>query len=150
MLKNVLSFLDNREVTYTTNEEQNFISFTTRTKNATLNCFGQLNEKAQIFTFYSAIGAIIPENKRVLVAELITRINSGLIIGNFDLDFDDGEVSYKTSIDFDGVELAEPLIRNLIDANVTIADNFFYTIVEGITSDLLPEQLLAKRKHEAE
>ena len=46
-----------------------------------------------------------PEEMRVPMAEFLTRANYGLRIGNFEMDFEDGEVRYKSSVDFEGIEL---------------------------------------------
>lgn len=43
-----------------------------------------------------------PENKRLAVAEILTRANLGMIIGNLELAFVDREIRYKTSIDVEG------------------------------------------------
>lgn len=40
----------------------------------------------------------VPEELRPGVAEFITRANYGLIRGNFEMDFNDGELRYKTTI----------------------------------------------------
>lgn len=42
-----------------------------------------------------------PAAKRPAMAELLTRINYQMLIGNFDMDFDDGEIRYKVCWSFD-------------------------------------------------
>ena len=59
------------------------------------------------------------------VAESLTRANSGMIIGNFELNFTDGEISYKTSIDVEGDRLSFALIKRLVYANVTMMDEYW-------------------------
>ncbi|WP_049790798.1 hypothetical protein [Trichormus azollae] len=58
-------------------------------------------------------------NKKQVIAECITRANYGMIIGNFELDFNDGEIRYKTSIDAEGERLSFALIKQVVYANVT-------------------------------
>jgi hypothetical protein len=48
------------------------------------------------------------------VAEFLTRANSGMVIGNFELDFADGEIRYKTSIDVEGDKLSYAIIKRLV------------------------------------
>ena len=48
-----------------------------------------------------------------------------MIIGNLELDYSDGEIRYKTSVDIEDVEVVEPLIRHLIYANVLTMDKYF-------------------------
>ena len=57
-------------------------------------------------------------------AEFIARANYGLRIGNFELDFNDGEIRYKSSLDFEGAELTPSLIRNTIYPAVQTLDRY--------------------------
>ena len=59
------------------------------------------------------------------MAEFVTRANRGMRIGNFELDFDDGEIRYKTSMDVEGGDLTDKMIDNLLRANLTTTDRYF-------------------------
>ncbi len=59
-------------------------------------------EETEQVAIYSAIPINVPEERRLAAAELITRANYGLRLGNFELDFSDGELRFKTSIDVEG------------------------------------------------
>ena len=67
---------------------------------------------------------IIPLNAgkadRQKVAEFLLRANYGLKTGGFDMDFDDGEISYRVSI-FCGVEDFVPPTYEQIDFSVIIS-----------------------------
>lgn len=93
-------------------------------KNGKLKCYAQAREDQEQFVFYSVCPITVPENKRQLVAEFITRANYGMIIGNFEMDFNDGEVRYKTSIDVEGDTLRPQLIKQMVYANVIIMDRY--------------------------
>lgn len=54
------------------------------------------------------------EENRVAMGELLTRINHSLPIGNFEMNFDTGELRFKGSLDFRGTVLLPALIRNLL------------------------------------
>jgi len=43
--------------------------------------------------------------------KFLTRANYGMMIGNFEMDFTDGEIRYKTSIDVEGDKLSSALIK---------------------------------------
>jgi hypothetical protein len=68
------------------------------------------------FVFYIDFKEKASEATRPSVAEFITRANYGVIIGNFELDYQDGTVRFKTSVDFEGLPLAPALIRNVVRA----------------------------------
>jgi hypothetical protein len=58
---------------------------------------GQAHEHLDCACVYCVLPDRVPEPRRDAVAMLLTRINYGLVIGNFELDLDDGEVRFKAS-----------------------------------------------------
>jgi hypothetical protein len=54
----------------------------------------------RVISCYSLLPSVVPEAGRAAVAEGLTRLNYGLLVGAFELDLDDGEVRCRTSIDF--------------------------------------------------
>lgn len=111
-------------------------------KNGKWTCYAQARETQQQLVFYSVLPVNVPEASRMKMAEFLTRANYGMIIGNFELDFADGEVRYKTSVDVEGSELAMPLIRQMVYANIIITDRYFPGIMQVIYSNILPEDAL--------
>ena len=82
--------------------------------------------------------------KTAAQAEFVTRANRGMRIGNFELDFEDGEIRYKTSIDIEGGELTNTMIHNLLQANLSTMDRYFPGIMELIYSEKSPKELIQK------
>jgi hypothetical protein len=107
-------------------------------------CFGTVDEEKQWFTFYSILPSNVPEEKRVEVAEYITRANYGLVIGNFEMDYADGEVRYKTSVDVEGGELTAKMIENVIRANVMTMDRYFPGLMGVLYGDRDPAEAIAE------
>jgi hypothetical protein len=92
------------------------VSFSDR--NRQMACYAQVRTEVEQFAFYVIAPIQVPESARPAVAEFLTRVNYGLWIGNFEMDWRDGEVRYKSSLDFEGVTLTPQLIRNAIDPAV--------------------------------
>ena len=76
------------------------------------------------------------------MAEFISRANFGLMIGNFELNFDDGEVRYKTSLDVEDTAINFNLIKNLVYANITLMDHYYGGIMKVIYSDKTAAELI--------
>ncbi len=93
-------------------------------QNARWTCYAQAREEQQQFVFYSLCPVIIPEDRRAEVLEFLTRANYGLIIGNFEMDLDEGEVRYKTSFDCEDVPVTPALFKNAIYPNLAMMDQF--------------------------
>ncbi|MBN3939315.1 YbjN domain-containing protein [Nostoc sp. NMS9] len=113
-------------------------------ENGKWNCYARARSEQNQFVFYSICPVNVPENKRLAVAEFITRANSGMIIGNLELDFTDGEISYKTSIDVEGDRLSFALIQRVVYANVTMMDEYLPGIMSVIYGNVSPEEAIAK------
>ena len=105
-------------------------------------CYARARDEQQQFIFYSVCSANAPENKRPALAELIARVNYGMILGNFELDFTDGEIRYKTSIDVGKDKLTYELIRQVVYSNVMMMDKYQPGIMSVIYSDVSPEEAI--------
>jgi len=93
--------------------------------------------------FLSIMGTRVPAEKRPGMAELLTRINHNLMFGNFEMDFADGEIRCRTSVDVAGGELASEMLETLIHANLQSVDRFHPAIGSLLWNDLSPEEALA-------
>jgi len=113
-------------------------------KNGKWNCYARAREEQEQFIFYSICPVNAPEEKRISVAEFLTRANSGMMIGNFELDFNDGEISYKTSIDVEGDRLSTALIKRLVYANVMMMDEYLPGILSVIYGNVSPADAIAQ------
>jgi hypothetical protein len=92
---------------------------------------------------YGILPFTIEPEKRSAAAELITRANFGLVIGNFEMDFSDGEVRYKTSIDVEGDRLSDVLLLQLIAANLSIVDTYLPAFLALVARTITPSDALA-------
>ena len=68
------------------------------------------------------------------MAEFIARANYDLLIGNFEMDFQDGEIRFKTSIDVEDAEdhFTSQIIRQMVYANVVTTDRYFPGVMKVI------------------
>jgi hypothetical protein len=85
----------------------------------------------------------IPPEKRQAAAELSARINYGLTIGAFEMDFSDGEIRYRTAIDVTGGDLAPEMVNSMIAATVATVDRYHPAIMSFLWNDMAPEDAVA-------
>jgi hypothetical protein len=107
-------------------------------EHAEFSCLVQERVEEEQFLFYSILPIKIPAEKRMEAAEFITRANSGMAVGNFEMDFADGEIRYKTSVDLEDVDIADRLVRNLIYANVLTLDRYIPGIMRMVYGGISP------------
>lgn len=82
------------------------------------DCLAIAREEQQQAILYVFAPGGAPESRRLAVAEYLVRANYGLIIGSFEMDFSDGEVRYRASIDVDEAELTPALFDHLVEASI--------------------------------
>lgn len=84
----------------------------------------------------SPLGADDEDAKMMVnMAEFICRANYGLKMGNFELDFDDGEVRFKVHVLCKGVTPTAEMIKRSIYCPATMFDHYGLGIVDIIFND---------------
>ena len=118
-------FYKTREWPYEPLEGQTTLHMGYTGENGEWDAFAHVNEENQQASFYSIYPVRTPAGRRMAMAELITRINYGMAIGNFEMDFDDGEVRYKTSLDVTDDRLSFALLTQMCEANLYLMDRYY-------------------------
>jgi hypothetical protein len=103
-------------------------------------CYAQAREAQGQIVVYSICPLRVPPSQRPLMAEFITRANYGLVVGNFEMDYEDGEVRYKTSLDVEDSEATTELLRHIVYANVTALDRYLPGIIAVLAGSQSPEE----------
>ncbi|MBD2080955.1 YbjN domain-containing protein [Leptolyngbya sp. FACHB-17] len=143
ILESTIEFFTEDDWTFTKLQGQSTLQVVCQGKNGKWNCYAQAREREEQFVFYSIYPDFAPEDKRLTIAEFLTRANYGLISGNFEMDFNDGEIRYKTSIDVEGDFLTSDLIKQLVYVNVMMMDHYFPGIQAVIEGQRSPTEAIA-------
>jgi hypothetical protein len=109
-------------------------------KNGLWSCIGHVHERR--FVFYSVAMLEVDGQHAAAVAEYITRANDGMVIGNLELSWDSGQVRCRTSIDVDGGELTEAMVRRLVEINVLTMDRYLPGLVDVALGDREPREAI--------
>lgn len=128
---------------FTQNDEETFLRLLYDGKNGEWNAYAQALEERSQFIFYSVYPQSIPEIQRPNMAELLTRINYGLILGNFEMDYADGEVRFKTSVDVENSDLTTELIKPVVFANLGTLDRYWPALAAIAAGGVGPPEALA-------
>jgi hypothetical protein len=75
-------------------------------------CYYQVFSDREQFLFYVIPIMLVPRDELAAVAEYFTWVNSGMRVGNFELDQRDGAMRCKASFDFGGTSLDVRMIEN--------------------------------------
>jgi hypothetical protein len=143
LLNTVANFFDQENWPYVQVAQESALKFAFSGEQGRWNCYAKTDESQRQVIFYSFCPLQAPAEQRLAVAEFLTRANYGLIIGNFELDFGDGEIRYKTSLDVEGDRLTLALVKHLVYTNVLTLDTYLpgiLAVIEGVRS---PEEAIA-------
>lgn len=85
---------------------------------------------------YGILNSKASESKRARVAEYLHRANYGLNIGNFEFDYDDGEVRYKVYTECNNNKLInEDIIQSSIFIPIMMMDLYGKNLLKVMLND---------------
>ncbi|MDA8345611.1 MAG: YbjN domain-containing protein [Thermaerobacter sp.] len=107
------------------------------------SCYAHVDDERGTFVFYSVSDRPVPERHRSATAEFLTRANFGLVLGNFELDFSDGETRFKTSAELGGTEPTLELLRPVVYANIAAMDRYLPGFDGVSRGSMTPQEAIA-------
>lgn len=107
------------------------------------DCAVLIDDEDERLVFYSTMLEPAKKGRRAAVMEFLTRANFALPVGNFELDLDDGEVCFKTSLDLEDVELTDAMCRNLIDTNLMVTGVYYDALQSVMKGKAEPAEAIA-------
>lgn len=116
-------------------------------KTAEWVCLIRVFEQTERILVYSILPSAVPDERRPEIALMLTQINYGVILGNFEFDLQDGEIRYKTSIDVEGIELNNTVLRNLLYGNFFSMDLYYHALMQAIDGSDDLQRLIHQAEH---
>lgn len=131
LYQDISTFLDQDETPYRgdSNDGVMLVDMTSEVGSWKVHIQITENDDARLVVIHSQLPAQIPESNRLKIAELLTRINYDLVVGNFELGMDDGEVLFKTTLDLVDGELTQAMFMRMFEINGQTFNKFFAQIL---------------------
>lgn len=129
------------------NEHIHSLRLPVQGKNTEWTCLIRVFEKTERILVYSILPTPVADSERPQLALMLTQINYGLILGNFELDLQDGEIRYKTSIDVEGMTLNNTILRNLLYGNFFSMDLYYHALMQAIDGSNDLQRLIQQAEH---
>ncbi|WP_201533418.1 YbjN domain-containing protein [Psychrobacter immobilis] len=134
-------YFDSKQWHYThyqpkTNDSHLSHHLSLRMRHKQLNCgyLFRVQEKTKLLAVYGILPFLIPENHQNAAMLLITQLNYDMLIGNLEMDVNDGEIRYKNAIDVEVVGINDDTIEHLLQsviAMTTVAHELFFDLVNN-------------------
>src|SRR5438105_1899647 len=135
-------YLKKQEWLFDFDRKKQAVHFGLDGSNARWRCMGCSDDGGRC-VMVSLIPLVAAEHRRSACAELLVRINGRLGLGHFDLDFDDGELRFLTTVPLDeSDELRDEIIEHLIRGHHTIVDSFIPAISAVLSAGFQPDKAI--------
>jgi hypothetical protein len=82
--------------------------------NSEIYVYVWLPDTIDVVVAYAACPFDIPADTIEAAKEFVARVNYGRMVGCMELSVEDGDVRFRSSLDFRGIELTQPLFRNVL------------------------------------
>ena len=144
IFEQVLAFFKEDDWSIQINEEQSGFNLISQGENGQWSCYAQALDERKQFVFYSILPVNVPHSQIPQVLYFLNLINLELMVGNFQLDPQDGQVVCKTSIDVEDDRLSTALVRQVVYNNVLTMNHLLPGLMSMIYANLSPEEALAQ------
>ncbi|MCG3842574.1 hypothetical protein I3249_07275 [Psychrobacter sp. Ps1] len=119
-----------------TSDSQKSHHLSLRMRHKQINCgyLFRVQEKNKLLAIYGILPFLIPETHQSAAMLLITQINYDMLVGNLEMDVNDGEIRYKNAIDVEAVGIDNEIIEHLLQSVVamtTVASELFGNLVNN-------------------
>jgi len=113
-------------LTFSADRETQRIKLKLVRQHALYNCSFCITNEERIVQIHINHPVLAKDEKmRPAVMEFLTRANFGLVIGNFEMDLRDGEISYHVGHVIAGQKLDDETIRGLVTTALATSDKYF-------------------------
>src|ERR1035438_2380248 len=99
-LQQVLELFRAKEWKFEVDEENDLVHTNLQGDNGGWRIVASASDDDRVFLMLSVCTKRCPAGKRAACAELLTRINFGMMVGCFEMDFDSGAIHFKTTLPF--------------------------------------------------
>lgn len=95
----------------------------------------KVQEANGLLAVYGILPFLIPQTHQNAAMLLMTQINYDMLVGNLEMDVDDGEMRYKNAIDIEVVGMNNEIIEHLLQSVIAMT-----TVAHEVFNDLLHTQ----------
>jgi hypothetical protein len=138
----LISHFEAHDIRFSCNREERRAWFTMNSGSALQKCSFRFNKNGDVLQIHIQYPVMIPEKFRPAVMEFISRANYGLVIGNFELDCNDGEIRYHVSHVMTEGRLEDQTIQYLFGTGMGTADRYFPSLMRVLFAGETPSEAI--------
>lgn len=143
--ESVVGFVNEREWSARVLEDQRLIMGAARCDAGMLDVLIAVGESPTSIELIIHLPFAVPEDRRATSAELSMRINRRLGVGRFDLDMDDGDLTFHAAIPMEGAVCTAEQFHSVLQHSVLSSIRYHRPFGRLVFDpDLTPKQALAE------
>lgn len=142
LIRPVKSFLRHKNIKFEPWNDKNHLKFEFDGDNSWFHGFIYIDEETRLILVKTVSPTKVPKNKRLKIVDLITRINSQIPLGNFELSLKKGLICFRTSLMLGNSSFREELMQHLLFANWFIADKYFPAFNMVLFGNIQPQKAI--------
>jgi hypothetical protein len=147
-LEQVLELFRAKEWKFEVDEENDLVHTGIEGDNGDWRVIAGASDDDHVFLMLSLFPQKCPAPKRAACAELLTRINFGMKVGCFEMDFESGRIHFKTAVPFAQGALDPEILNKVVMFNLGSMDRFLPAIMSVVYAGIPPAKALAAVEHE--
>lgn len=101
--------------------------------------YAQAKQGERVFVYYSVCPRKVPEERRATVASFLCHVNFGLLVGAWEMDMDDGEVRFRTSLDVEYEAISQQAIARIVIHNHDVMLTWLSPLLDVIDGAQTPQ-----------
>ena len=114
-----------------------------RIENGMLQCYFQVLPDLEQFLFLAVpMELTVPKHRRGDVGELILRLNHGMRIGSFGMDFDTGQLNFRASVNYFESEFTSQCVTNIVGPSLEAVELYLPAFLQVLEEEVAPHQAI--------
>jgi hypothetical protein len=105
----------------------------------TYRVFARVDPDSSLFQVFGHSPVRVPQGARPAIAETVMRVNCGLKVGKFEMDFDEGDLRFQAAQILLEDDLEEATIQRLIGTTISMLDIYLPAVLSVIYGNELPK-----------
>lgn len=141
--EDLVAILQEDGVKFTSREEEGFLmAGFSGGRHGPVQLLARVDGQRDVLTLSFRLPLTIPEDKRLEMAEAVTRANYGLVVGSFEMDMRDGELNYKVVVPIDEAMLSHAQFRHCMGAALMTVQRYLPAYYRIVFSGTCPEEAI--------
>ncbi len=142
-LDTVTEFFKGKDWKFELNQEKHRVESGVSAENGEWRFYVSASDENNLCFVLSAFPQKCPPRRQKACAELLTRINYGLLLGCFEMNYDSGSIAFKTSYPFTAGQIDPERVKEAIEFNIAFMDRFLPAIMAVIYTGISPKRAYA-------